>query len=145
MTWLIYALGAAILWGLNYSLNERIFLGRVSPATLLIFQGFAGMTIAFIVGFRQLPADLRTLQQDRSTLLIAIGALLTYGLGNLLISLSIQAKNATLAGLVELSYPIFTVLFTWLLFRQWHMTPLSMVGAVLILAGLVLVSLGGNH
>lgn len=140
--WLLYALGASTLWGLNYSLNERVFQGKVSPTTLLVFQGLAGMLIALAFGHGRLAPDLRALSQDRATLWVAGGALLTYGLGNLLISLSIQAKNATLAGLVELSYPIFTVLFTWLLFHQLHLSPMSLAGGVLIMLGIVLVSLG---
>jgi drug/metabolite transporter (DMT)-like permease len=131
-----------MLWGLNYSLNERVFQGKVQPATLLIFQGLASMLIALCVGFPHVAQDLKTVQQDRSTLYVAVGALLTYGLGNLLISLSIQAKNATLAGLVELSYPIFTVLFTYLLFRQLHLNSSVIAGGVLILIGIVLVSRG---
>lgn len=140
--WLVYALSASMLWGLNYSLNERVFQGKVSPATLLIFQGLASALIATAVGFPRVASDLKALQADRATLLVALGALATYGLGNLLISLSIQAKNATLAGLVELSYPIFTVLFTWLLFRQMHVTPAVLAGEALIVAGIVLVSRG---
>lgn len=140
--WLLYALGASMLWGLNYSLNERVFQGKVQPATLLIFQGLASALIALAVGFPRLAQDLKSLQEDRTTLLIAGGALLTYGLGNLLISLSIQAKNATLAGLVELSYPIFTVLFTYLLFRQLHLNSSVIAGGALILIGIVLVSRG---
>ncbi len=140
--WLLYALSASLLWGLNYSLNERVFQGKVGPSTLLIFQGLATALVALILGFPKLAGDMRTLAQDRTTLYVALGALLTCGLGNLLISLSIQAKNATLAGLVELSYPIFTVLFTYLLFHQLHLTPMVVAGGVLILIGIVLVSLG---
>lgn len=142
--WLAYALIAAALWGLNYSLNERVFEKGVSPATLLVFQALAGMLIAGTVGFRNIPGDLRAVGADRATLAIAVAALFSYGLGNLMISLSIQAKNATLAGLVELSYPIFTVLFSYLLFKKWHMTPMTIAGGVLILVGLVLVSVGGT-
>jgi drug/metabolite transporter (DMT)-like permease len=139
--WLLYAIFASMLWGLNYSLNERVFEKEISPATLLVFQALTGMLIAGLVGFHDISADLKTVRADRATLLLAVAALFSYGLGNLLISLSIQAKNATLAGLVELSYPIFTVLFSYLLFKKWHLSPMGMVGGVLIMVGLVLVAL----
>lgn len=142
--WLAYAIVAAMLWGLNYSLNERVFEKEVSPATLLVFQAMAGMLIAGAVGFRDIPDDLRAVRADRTTMWLAIAALFSYGVGNLMISLSIQAKNATLAGLVELSYPIFTVLFSYLLFKKWHLTPMSMAGGVMIMVGIVLVGLGGS-
>lgn len=140
--WLLYAIGASMLWGLNYSLNERVFQDRIHPTTLLVFQGLATSGVALAMGLFRLVPDLRTVAQDRSTLYLVVGALVTNGVGNLLISLSIQAKNATLAGLVELSYPIFTVLFTYLLFRQLHLTPMIMAGGALILVGIVLVTLG---
>jgi drug/metabolite transporter (DMT)-like permease len=143
--WLLYAIIAAMLWGLNYSLNERVFEKEVAPATLLVFQAMAGMVIAATVGFKQIPADVKAIASDRVTLYLAVAALFSYGVGNLMISLSIQAKNATLAGLVELSYPIFTVLFSYILFKKWHLTPLSMAGGVLIMVGLVLVALGGSE
>ena len=46
--------------------------------------------------------------------LIAIG--LTSTLGALLLYLSIGSRNATLASLIEITYPLFVVLFAWLLF-----------------------------
>ena len=142
--WLFYAIVAAMLWGLNYSLNERVFEKEVSPATLLVFQAMAGMLIAGLVGGRSIPGDLRAVATDRATLGFAVAALFSYGLGNLMISLSIQAKNATVAGLVELSYPIFTVLFSYLLFKKWHLSPMGMGGGVLIMIGVAMVGLSGS-
>jgi len=67
--------------------------------------------------------------------------MITFNLGNLLIFCSIQAgKNATLAALVELCYPIFTVFFTWFLFQQNHLTPSVIVGGTLIFAGIIIIS-----
>lgn len=142
--WLLYAVVAAMLWGLNYSLNERVFEKEVAPSTLLVFQALAGMLIAGLVGFRNIPGDLKAVAADRATLGFAVAALFSYGLGNLMISLSIQAKNATVAGLVELSYPIFTVAFSYLLFKKWHLNGMGMAGGLLIMVGVALVGLSGS-
>lgn len=39
-------------------------------------------------------------------------------IAELLIGFSIVAKNATLSGLIEISYPIFIALFSYILFRH---------------------------
>ncbi|WP_018954344.1 hypothetical protein [Thioalkalivibrio sulfidiphilus] len=36
-------------------------------------------------------------------------------------------------------YPLFVVLFTWLLFRQVHVTPSAAIGGVLVMAGAALI------
>jgi uncharacterized membrane protein len=57
---------------------------------------------------------------------------------------SIEQKNATLAGLIEIAYPLFIVLFSWLLFRQLHLDAGSLVGGILIVTGAILVSVSGR-
>jgi len=73
-----------------------------------------------------------------------IAALVTGVAANYLISRSIQASNATLAGLIELAYPVFTVAFTWLLFGHNHLTPAVAFGGLLIMAGAAVIGLAGR-
>ncbi|HXL25188.1 MAG TPA: EamA family transporter, partial [Chthoniobacterales bacterium] len=54
-------------------------------------------------------------------------------------ALAIHQKNATLASLLEISYPLFIILFTALFFREIHLDLVGMIGAMLILLGCVLV------
>ena len=65
-------------------------------------------------------------------------------LATVLLFLSIDGKNATMAGLIEISYPIFIVLFTWLLFREMHLTWTSALGGLLIMAGAAVVIVGSR-
>ena len=51
------------------------------------------------------------------------------------ISLSIVNKNATLAGLIEITYPLFIVLFAWLLFKEGQLTLGTALGSLCILCG----------
>ena len=138
--WLAYAILASIIWGLNYALGERIFR-RVSPSTMLGVQMLLGAIVFLSVSaFSRLREDLATLARERSTLLWFVAAILSSNLANILISLSIRAKNATLAGLIEQSYPIYTVVFTWLLFGETHVTASTMAGSVLIFAGIFVMT-----
>lgn len=141
--WLIYAILASVIWGLDYTLGEKIFRSKISPITLLFLQLLFGVIAFFIIGTRsnQLKQDISVLMTNTQTLWWVLLALLTFNAGNLLIFLSIQAKNATLAGLIELSYPIFTVLFSWLLFNETHLTPSVITGSLFIFAGVFIISL----
>ena len=65
-------------------------------------------------------------------------------LATVLLFVSIDRKNATMAGLIEIWYPIFIVLFTWVLFREVHLTWTSALGGLLIVAGAVIVILSSR-
>jgi len=138
--WLIYAISASIVWGLDYALGEKIFKSKIAPVSLLVFQLLFGLILFLIIGARsQLKADIATLASDTKTLWLVIAALLTFNFGNLLIFLSIQSKNATVAGLIELCYPIFTVLFSWILFRENYLSASVAIGGALIFLGVFII------
>lgn len=141
--WLVYALIAAMIWGLNYTLEERVFKFQISPLTLLAAQGwlsafiFTGLSYAF-----HLKRDLVTLTSGRVEILyFFILALITVVAGNFFIAISIQAKNAVFAALVEESYPLFTILFGYLLFKESHLTTPVIVGGFLIMIGVIIMTL----
>jgi len=139
--WLVYAISAAILWGLSYSLSEKILNSDISPITLLASQMLFGAVLFSSIGYAtQLKADIATLEGNKYLLWLLLAELLIANIGNYFISLSIQAKNATLAGLIELCYPIFTVLFTYLLFKQNHFNMAVLIGGSLIFSGVLVIS-----
>jgi len=141
--WLIIAAAAAVVWGLNYSLDEKIFELQVSPATLLAFQAWLGAFLFTILSyFTTGKTDLAILSSNRTALWLTIASVIAVTTGIYLIAASIQAKNATLASLVEQTYPLFTVLFTYLLFHVHHLTRNVIIGGVMILIGAVIIALG---
>ncbi len=52
---------------------------------------------------------------------------------------AIRDKNATLASLLEIAYPLFIILFTALFLRKIHLNLTGFLGALLILGGSILV------
>lgn len=66
----------------------------------------------------------------------ALGAYLTYA--------AMGAKNPTLVALIEISYPIFVVLFAWLFFREMQLNAVTLCGGVLVLAGVAVIIVGGK-
>jgi len=138
--WIAFAISAAIVWGLDYTLAERILLHKISPYTLISLQMLVGATVFSCIGFNtQLKQDLTVIIQDRQLLFLLIACIITFNAGNLLIFLSIKASNATFAAILELCYPLFTILFTWLFFRVSHMSPGVMIGSVFIFTGIFLI------
>lgn len=138
--WLIYAIVASMIWGLDYALGERIFRSKISPYSLLALQMLFGAVLFFVVSYcTRLKTDLAIIAADRTTFWYVLLAMITFNAGNLFIFLSIQAKNATLAGLIELCYPIFTVLFSLLLFKVNHLTPTVIIGGLLIFMGVFII------
>ena len=138
--WLTYAILAAILWGLNYTLAERL-LNSISPTTLLAFEMLVGTISFFIVSwFFNLKKDVALISAEPSVLFLLIAEIVVVLLANLLIVYSIQAKNATVAGFVELIYPLFTILFTWLIFHENHVSLPVVIGGGLIMIGVYMIS-----
>jgi drug/metabolite transporter (DMT)-like permease len=143
MPWYVAALGAALVWGLHYPLIDYA-LERVSLMTVL---ALTALPIVVLLPFfvDTLAADVRTLARlgagERWTVL---SLALTSLLATVLLFVSIGEKNATLAGLLEITYPLFIVGFTWLLFRQLHLNAGAAAGGLLIMAGAVLVILSSR-
>jgi drug/metabolite transporter (DMT)-like permease len=136
--WYVAALGAASVWGIHYPLID-FALKRVSLMTVLLLTA---VPVLLLVPFYRhiLVADARTLARldagERWTILsVAVTSLLA----TVLLFVSIDRKNATLAGLIEITYPLSIVFFTWLLFREVHLNWTSAFGGLLIMAGAVIV------
>jgi drug/metabolite transporter (DMT)-like permease len=146
MVWLLYALGAAVIWGINYAVSGRLLERGVSPQTLflvdLIFGTVAmGLLIGFTGRWNATLLELHHARGDTFWLIVAAVAATSAGM---LIFLSIQAKNATLSSLIEVTYPLFTAFFAWILFRQATINLATVIGAALIFIGVLIVARGNR-
>jgi drug/metabolite transporter (DMT)-like permease len=139
--WLTYAIAAAILWGLDYSFTEKIFKDKISPLTLLAAQMLVAPLIFLIVGIKpHLRKEISMIISTPSLLFITILIIVTITAANFLMYLAIHDKNATLAGLIELCYPVFTAIFTLVLFKENHLNLSIVIGAILIFTGAAIIS-----
>lgn len=139
--WIYYAVGAAMTWGLEYALLDKILGGKVSPVFLRTLQMVAGAisfgAAALLSGrfFEQAQYVLA----DRTILPLVMLSLVTFSLANFLIALSIRDGTALLAGLVEMSYPIFIAVFSLLLFGMLDVSLATIGGGALILIGIAVL------
>ncbi len=67
----------------------------------------------------------------------------TFALGSFFILYSISLKNATMANIIEISYPVFTFFFAWLLFRDVQLNTAAALGGLLIFSGIAVIYLKG--
>lgn len=143
--WALYALGAAVVWGLYYSVIEQSVRQLSIAGFMFISSALWTVMIALLALAFGVPVvkDFHTLIGDPKLLVwflvaVVLGVVAQYG-----ITTSVAVSNATLTSLVEITYPLFVVFFTWLIFGRTHFSWPVFVGAALIFSGVgVLVYFG---
>ena len=136
--WYVTALAAALIWGVHYPLVD-FALKRVSVFSLLMLTALP-ILLLMPVFMRDVARDLdtvKTLPAAEQGLIAAVA--LTSLLGAVLIYLSIAGKNATLASLIEITYPVFVALFAYVIFRQVHLNASVIVSGLMVIAGAALI------
>lgn len=136
--WYVPAIGAALLWGIHYPLVDHA-LKRISLLSVLLLTAIPIILLAPFF-HRTLAADLSAWQAlDGAARLRILSLSLTSLLASVLLLLSIAGKNATLASLIEISYPVFVGLFAFLLFREIHVNGSVVLGGLLVFAGVTII------
>ena len=144
--WIFYALFASLCWGVSYASCGPLLQRGLNPLIFLMgysFFGFAGAAIAlFCSGKGQAGIAWSDLSRTEVACFLfsvagsALGAYLTYA--------AMGAKNPTLVALIEISYPIFVVIFAWLFFREMQLNAVTLCGGLLVLAGVAVIIVGGK-
>lgn len=137
---LLYALIASILWGFDYAIAGKMF-EKISIYTTLFAQFIIGAILMLILGYADMKKDVPVLAQNNKFTWLFILCCIIFNAAMIFIAQSIKASNATLAGLIEISYPLFIILCSYLLFGDNHITPSIIIGGVLIFSGVVIISL----
>ncbi len=145
--WFVYALSASIIWGISYAASGRAIERGVSPLVFFTLYALVGAlmglgALAVAGKLDALPNEIRAVGKDWPWLAVAVFA---SGIGALLIYMAIGEKNATLASLIEISYPLFVAFFAWLFFRETQFNAATVLGAALIMSGVGVVFLGNRH
>lgn len=136
--WYVTALGAALVWGVHYPLVDHA-LKKLSLVSVLLLTALPIVVLALFF-HRTLAADYAVWTTlDTGPKLRVLALALTSLLGSVLLFLSIAGKNATLASLIEISYPVFVALFAWLLFRELHINTSVIIGGLLVFAGVAMI------
>jgi len=125
---------SAVLWGLVYALDGKI-LNRISPLTLLFVHGVLSSLILLPFVFHEFAGvkELFT-PEKRNTLSLVIFSMVLGTIANFTVLSAIQKLSASTASIIEITYPLFVVLFSALLFG-YKVNIFVALGAVLIFLG----------
>jgi drug/metabolite transporter (DMT)-like permease len=139
--WMVYALCAAALWGLEYVLLGRLFDNRISPVFLLSIQMFVGaLTLGSIcVASGTFTSEIGAATRSWTSILLIVFSTIVFTLGSFMIAASIKEGNALLAGLIEISYPLFILVFSILLGWSEPVGLRALIGGLAILAGAAII------
>uniref|UniRef100_B8HTQ8 EamA domain-containing protein n=1 Tax=Cyanothece sp. (strain PCC 7425 / ATCC 29141) TaxID=395961 RepID=B8HTQ8_CYAP4 len=142
--WFIYALGAALLWGLQYAVLGQLL--KTIPPLLLVVLYSLGLAFVYSLlvllgrpqlGLEQWQLYLTWSNGGQFLLVVLVGCASTF-----LIMAAIAHGNATTASIVEITYPLFVAGFSALLYRETHLNWPTLLGGALTLAGVICVLYG---
>jgi drug/metabolite transporter (DMT)-like permease len=112
----IYAIGAAITWGLVYTIDQKILM-HTSPVLLIFLNALISLIV--ILPFIILTEDLKVVYHiDRNTLLLILFSQLLAILASFFIFSGIKILGASLTSIFEIMYPMFVILFSYLIFGE---------------------------
>ena len=131
----LYAIGAAITWGLVYSIDEKI-LGNVTPIAFIFISSI--ITPILILPFVLRSGLKATLSSGVENFPIIILSVVLGLFANFFILSGIKNLNASTASIIEISYPFFVLLFSFIIFRT---TPnlYFFLGGILVFIGSVII------
>ena len=142
--WIVYALSASVLWGIGYVLSEKILKETaISPAFLMLASQI--ICIPLYIGLcyylGQIKTGIGALFSSQAIFwLVAVHAA-TLVIGNFLILNSVVEKNATLATLIEITYPLFVALFAFLILKEAQLNWGTAFGGALVFIGVITIYL----
>ncbi len=138
LPWYLAALVAAITWGIYYPLVDMA-LKRISLYSVILLSMIPVMLAIplFLNTVRNDIETVRALPTSEQWIFIVLGLIGLFG--EVMVYTAITGKNATLASLIEMTYPLFVVIFTYVFYRQMQITPSVFAGGLLILVGAGLI------
>jgi len=141
MSWILFATASAALWGLSYVLSEKM-LETISAVSLMLYTSFGSIFIFIILALYKgdVSRDWEILKKGGIELKYIAILILVEALASLSILYSIKEKNATSAGLIEISYPLFAALFAWLIFKDNQLSVGTIIGGILIFSGVLCIA-----
>jgi drug/metabolite transporter (DMT)-like permease len=133
----LYAIGAALAWGLVYALDQKILSGS-SPAAYLFVNSLLTAIIMLPFLFFDGSPIKSILSSNQTIIWLIIASVLLAALANFLIFSSIKLLGADDASIIEIAYPFFVVFFSFLIFRS-EPNVYFFVGGTLIFIGSVII------
>ncbi|MAZ75936.1 MAG: hypothetical protein CMH31_01385 [Micavibrio sp.] len=143
--WFICAVSTAIMWGYSYALSDKVMRNEITPIFLMIVTGIIYLGFSLVIGLatNQLKDGFNLMFSNRSLFLEIMIISACYVAGTFLIYVAINLKNATAVNLIEISYPLFTMIFAYWILKEVQINIGTAIGGAFILFGIVIMYLKG--
>ncbi len=141
--WFFCALGTAVMWGFGYALSEKIMKDSFHPLFLMVVTGFLYFTLSLGVAYftNNLKSGFQAIESNPNSIFGVLLVSLSVVIGSFLILYAISLKNATTVNLIEITYPIFTLIFAYIIMKEVQITPSILLGGLLIFTGIGIIYL----
>ncbi len=142
--WWLFSLSAAVVWGLHFNMVVKVSNALPKDVyTPLTLFAVTALPIFFLMPFmyQKIGANIITLWQADNEVRVSLLVLMcTTLVAACLLYIAMQlSPNATIAALLDITYPLFIALIAWLLYRQNHLDWTVLLGGALIFAGAMLI------
>lgn len=142
--WVVLGLAAGSGWGMSYLLYEK-FLLKLPISLVMAMAGSVSLTVfGLIAFFKGHFSELKNVASSTELILAFIAVMVLNIMANASILTAVNMSNASRAAFLEISYPLFTVLFAYLIFKEIQLSPLGMVGGSFIVLGTIIMVYAGK-
>jgi len=141
--WFICALGTAIMWGFGYALSEKVMKDAFHPLFMMVVTGFLYLALSLIAAYftNNLKSGVQMVENNPASIISVLLVSLSVVIGSFLILYAISLKNATMVNLIEITYPVFTLLFAYLIMKEVQINVSTLIGGLFIFIGIGIIYL----
>ncbi len=113
------------------------------PLFIMVVTGFFFFIISVVVAYftDHLKDGFQAMEADKNMLLNLLILSVSYVIGAFLIYYAISLKNSTTVNLIEISYPVFTLIFAYILMKEVQINIATLIGGTFIFVGIGIIYL----
>jgi len=142
--WWVFSIIAAVLWGFHFNLVVKVssVLPKdiYTPLTIFVITSVSILLLLPVIHVKVFT-NLLTLWHAGNDIRISVVVLIFTAImaANLLYIAMQLSPNATVAALLDITYPVFIAIVAWLLYRENHLDWSVLAGGALIFTGAMLI------
>ena len=142
--WVVLGLTAGAGWGMSYILYEKLLLRFPIPLVMFLTGAASFAFFGLVAWSRGHFAEIKTITSSPAIVWGFIGVVVLNILANTSILTAVNMSNASRAAFLEISYPLFSLLFAYLIFKEIQLSALGMVGGGFIVLGTIIMVYAGK-
>jgi len=133
----VYAIAAAITWGLVYTIDQKI-LDKVSPLSLIFVDAVLVAIITLPLVFIDSQSIKLLLTSGKLNLSLILVSVVLATVANFFIFSGIKILGASTASIFEIAYPFFVIFFSFLIFKT-SLDFYFLLGSIFIFIGSLII------